>query len=255
MIAGVPAPGEVAGGGSGAASTSGGTATATSPSSEPLLVVDDLKVWFPVTRGMLVARHVGDIRAVDGVSLTVRRGETLGLVGESGCGKSTTGRAIVRLSRPTGGSIRFDGVDITRLEGAELRRMRRRIQMIFQDPYSSLNPRMTASGIVGEPLDIHGHRNETNAGSGARAVRGRRPRSRSTASATRTSSPAASASGSASPVRWPSTPTSSSRTSPSARSMSRSRPRSSTSSSASRDELQPGLPVHRPRPVRRPPHQ
>jgi oligopeptide transport system ATP-binding protein len=122
---------------------------------EPLLEVRDLKVWFPITSGMLLSRHVGDIRAVDGVSLTVRRGETLGLVGESGCGKSTTGRAILRLYRPTGGTVRFDGADITKLEGNDLRRVRRRMQMIFQDPYSSLDPRMTAAGIVREPLDIY----------------------------------------------------------------------------------------------------
>ena len=120
-----------------------------------LLDVSDLHVYFPITQGILLARHVGDVRAVDGVSLSIRRGETLGLVGESGCGKSTTGRAIVRLYRPTGGRIVFDGADITRVEGAPLRRIRRRMQMIFQDPYSSLNPRMTAAGIVGEPLDIH----------------------------------------------------------------------------------------------------
>ncbi len=120
-----------------------------------LLEVSDLRMFFPVTQGIVIQRHVGDVRAVDGVSLAVRKGETLGLVGESGCGKSTAGRAIIRLYRPTGGRIVFDGTDITRLEGAPLRRMRRRMQMIFQDPYASLNPRMTAAGIVGEPLDIH----------------------------------------------------------------------------------------------------
>jgi oligopeptide transport system ATP-binding protein len=121
-----------------------------------LLQVEDLKVYFPITEGIAIERHVGDVQAVDGVSFELRRGETLGLVGESGCGKSTTGRAIVRLYRPTAGSIVFDGVDITRLEGEKLRLMRRRMQMIFQDPYASLNPRMNVSGIVGEPLEIHG---------------------------------------------------------------------------------------------------
>jgi oligopeptide/dipeptide ABC transporter ATP-binding protein len=122
----------------------------------PLLEVRDLVVHFPIRVGIIIERHVGDVRAVDGVSFTLRRGETLGLVGESGCGKSTTGRAIVRLLRPTAGRIVFDGVEIERLEGEPLRRIRRRMQMIFQDPYASLNPRMTAGAIVGEPLEIHG---------------------------------------------------------------------------------------------------
>ncbi len=120
-----------------------------------LLHVTGLKVHFPITEGVLVERHVGDIRAVDGVGFELKRGETLGLVGESGCGKSTTGRAIIRLYRPTEGSIIFDGTDITELEGEPLRRIRRKMQMIFQDPYSSLNPRMNVGGIVGEPLDVH----------------------------------------------------------------------------------------------------
>jgi len=122
---------------------------------ERLLEVSGLKVHFPITRGIVIERHVGDVRAVDGVSLALRRGETLGLVGESGCGKSTFGRAILRLYRPTAGRIVFEGQDITTLEGAALRAVRRRMQMIFQDPYASLNPRMTVGGIVGEPLDIH----------------------------------------------------------------------------------------------------
>jgi oligopeptide transport system ATP-binding protein len=121
-----------------------------------LLDVRDLKVYFPITEGIVLERHVGDVQAVDGITFDLRRGETLGLVGESGCGKSTTGRAIVRIYRPTAGSVVFDGVDITTLEGEKLRRMRRRMQMIFQDPYASLNPRMNVAGIVGEPLEIHG---------------------------------------------------------------------------------------------------
>ncbi|HET8586814.1 MAG TPA: ATP-binding cassette domain-containing protein, partial [Candidatus Limnocylindria bacterium] len=123
---------------------------------DELLRVEDLKVHFPIREGVLLERHVGDVRAVDGVSFSIRRGETLGLVGESGCGKSTTGRAIVRIYDPTEGRILFDGVDTTELRPKELNRMRRRMQMIFQDPYASLNPRMTIAGIVSEPLEIHG---------------------------------------------------------------------------------------------------
>jgi oligopeptide transport system ATP-binding protein len=121
-----------------------------------LVEVEDLKVWFPISEGIVVERHIGDVRAVDGVSFKLTRGETLGLVGESGCGKSTTGRALIRLIEPTSGTVRFDGTDLATLNGGDLRRGRRRMQMIFQDPYSSLNPRMTAGGIIGEPLDIHG---------------------------------------------------------------------------------------------------
>ena len=121
----------------------------------PLLQVEDLKVYFPIRDGIIRQRHVGDVQAVDGVSFELARGETLGLVGESGCGKTTTGRAIVRLNPPTGGHIKFDGQDVTFIKGGELRRMRRRMQMIFQDPYASLDPRMTAGGIIAEPLDIH----------------------------------------------------------------------------------------------------
>jgi oligopeptide/dipeptide ABC transporter ATP-binding protein len=127
-----------------------------SASDGDLLEVDGLKVYFPISSGIILERHIGDVRAVDGVSFRLRRGETLGLVGESGCGKSTTGRAIIRLYEPTAGRITFDGVDVSGLKGDALRRMRRRMQMIFQDPYASLDPRMTAGGIVAEPLDIHG---------------------------------------------------------------------------------------------------
>jgi oligopeptide transport system ATP-binding protein len=121
----------------------------------PLVRVEDLKVYFPITEGLIVQRHIGDVRAVDGVSFDLARGETLGLVGESGCGKSTTGRALIRLYRPTAGRIEFDGQDLAHLDGGQLQRFRRRMQMIFQDPYASLNPRMTAGGIVREPLDIY----------------------------------------------------------------------------------------------------
>ncbi len=125
------------------------------PGGAPLLEVRDLKVFFPITEGLLIERHVGDVRAVDGVSFKLHRGETLGLVGESGCGKSTTGRAIIRLYKPTAGQILFDGQDVSGVDGKALQKLRRRFQMIFQDPYASLNPRMTAGGTVGEPLDIY----------------------------------------------------------------------------------------------------
>ena len=128
----------------------------TAPTADTLLRVEGLKVHFPIKEGIIFERHIGDVRAVDGVTFELKRGETFGLVGESGCGKSTTGRAIVRIYRPTAGRIEFDGADIATLEGADLRAMRRRVQMIFQDPYASLDPRMTAGSIVAEPLDIHG---------------------------------------------------------------------------------------------------
>jgi peptide/nickel transport system ATP-binding protein len=121
-----------------------------------LVTVKDLEVYFPIRQGILIDRHVADLKAVDGVSFEVRRGETLGLVGESGCGKTTTGRAILRLVEPTGGTVLFDGQDVSALSGSELRRLRRRMQMVFQDPYSSLNPRRNVANIVAEPLRVHG---------------------------------------------------------------------------------------------------
>jgi oligopeptide transport system ATP-binding protein len=121
-----------------------------------LVEVENLRVWFPIKSGILLARHVGDIKAVDDVSLTIQRGETLGLVGESGCGKSTVGRTILRLYEPTEGRVIFDGQDITELSQNELRPLRRRMQMVFQDPYASLNPRHSVGRIVGEPLRVHG---------------------------------------------------------------------------------------------------
>jgi ABC-type microcin C transport system duplicated ATPase subunit YejF len=123
---------------------------------EALLCVRDLRVHFPIRRGWLLRRTVGWVKAVDGIDLDVPRGQTLGLVGESGCGKSTTGKAIVRLVRTLTGSIRFGGVDLVRLPGRHLRPYRRRPQMIFQDPFSSLDARMTVQDIIGEPLQVHG---------------------------------------------------------------------------------------------------
>jgi len=122
---------------------------------DPILVVDGLKKYYPV-RGGILGGKIGEIRAVDGVSFTLRRGETLGLVGESGCGKSTLGRALNRLEEPTDGTVLFEGKDLAHASRAELFRLRRDIQMIFQDPYSSLNPRMTVGEIVREPLLVHG---------------------------------------------------------------------------------------------------
>lgn len=120
-----------------------------------LLRVEGLKKHFPITQGIVIQRQVGAVRAVDGVSFRIFRGETLGLVGESGCGKTTAGRTILQLYRPTAGRVFFDGVDLCEQKGEALRRMRRRMQMIFQDPFASLNPRMTVSRIVSEPLRSH----------------------------------------------------------------------------------------------------
>ena len=121
-----------------------------------LVEVRDLQMYFPVTSGLIFQKTVAHIKAVDGVSFNVRRGETLGLVGESGCGKTTTGRCILQLYKQTAGQIIFDGRELNGLSSRELRMMRREMQVIFQDPYSSLNPRMTAGNIIGEPLVVHG---------------------------------------------------------------------------------------------------
>jgi ABC-type oligopeptide transport system ATPase subunit len=123
---------------------------------EPLLAVDGLSKHFPVRRGLLVERTVDYVRAVDGVSFEIGEGETLGLVGESGSGKSTTGYCVLQLLRPTGGSVRFMERELTSLSRGELREMRKEMQIVFQDPYSSLNPRMTVGNIVGEPMLVHG---------------------------------------------------------------------------------------------------
>jgi len=121
-----------------------------------LVQARDLKMYFPVTSGIIFQRKVADVKAVDGVTFDVKRGETLGLVGESGCGKTTLGRMILLLYKPTAGSVLINNQDLTKLSSGELRRMRRHMQMIFQDPYASLNPRMTIGSIIAEPLIIHG---------------------------------------------------------------------------------------------------
>jgi oligopeptide transport system ATP-binding protein len=135
------------------------TSTAVVPTAEsngtgPLVRADNIRVYFPIYSGLL-QRKSGDVRAVDDISFEIQRGETLGLVGESGCGKSTTGRALIRLRNLTGGKVLFDGLDLMSLSREELRLTRRRMQIIFQDPYSSLNPRMTVNSIISEPLDTH----------------------------------------------------------------------------------------------------
>jgi oligopeptide transport system ATP-binding protein len=123
---------------------------------EPLLAVSNLKVHFPIRHGLLFDRTVGHVKAVDGVSFEIPEGQTLGLVGESGSGKSTTAYAALQLLRPTAGSVRFAGRELTELRGEQLRRLRREMQIVFQDPYASLNPRMTVGRIVAEPLQTHG---------------------------------------------------------------------------------------------------
>jgi peptide/nickel transport system ATP-binding protein len=131
----------------------GGSAATQAP---PLVEVEDLTKRFPISQGIVFQRQVGAVHAVEGVTLSIRRGETLGLVGESGCGKSTTARLVTRLLEPTSGTVRFDGVDITHLGRRDLRTQRRDMQMIFQDPYASLNPRHPVGSIIAEPFRIHG---------------------------------------------------------------------------------------------------
>lgn len=120
-----------------------------------LVKVHKLKKYFPITRGIIIQREIGAVKAVDEVTFDIFKGETLGLVGESGCGKTTAGRTLLQLYRPTGGEVIFDGVDLTQEEGKSLRNMRQRMQMIFQDPYASLNSRWTISRIIREPLKVH----------------------------------------------------------------------------------------------------
>ena len=133
----------------------GHVASRLDPNAEPVLEVENLKMYFPVKSSGLLRRTVGHVQAVDGISFQVPRGGSLGLVGESGCGKSTTGRLITRLYEPTGGSMMFEGKDLAKLSQREMKPHRREIQMIFQDPYTSLNPRHTVGAIVGAPLSVH----------------------------------------------------------------------------------------------------
>ena len=121
----------------------------------PLVRIKGLRKWFPITRGILFQKRIGDVHAVDGVDLEVFKGETVGLVGETGCGKSTLARVVMRLYEPTEGTIEFDGQDITNVKGGDLREMRREMQMIFQDPFASLNPRKTVGSIIGTPYRLH----------------------------------------------------------------------------------------------------
>ena len=122
----------------------------------PLVEVRGLAMHFPISEGIVLTRKIGDVKAVDGIDFSIGRGETLGLVGESGCGKTTTGRCILRLEKPTAGEILFDGQDVNRMERRDLIALRRRMQVIFQDPYSSLNPRMKVGDIIAEPIKVHG---------------------------------------------------------------------------------------------------
>ena len=195
-------------------------------SSDNILSVNDLKIHFGVRSGLFLRTGAEAIKAVDGVSFDVRRGETLGLVGESGCGKTTTGRAILRLTEPTSGEVRFEGEDVVSANHDELRQLRRKMQMVFQDPYASLNPRQSVGDLIAEPIRVHG-----SALGPCRALP-RRPSSSSwwacapaRSTDIRTSSPEASASASASPVRSRWSPSSWSATSRSRRSTSRSRRR------------------------------
>jgi len=183
-------------------------ATGRSPASGEsgdLLVVTDLQKHFPIRRGLL-QRQVGAVQAVDGMSFTVRKGETLSLVGESGCGKTTTGRMLTRLLEPTGGTILFQGRDITHISAGKMRPLRRDVQMIFQDPYGSLNPRHTVGTIVGAPFRLQKVQTEHGTKKAVQELLELVGSARSTTTATRTSSPVASVSASALPVLSPSSP-------------------------------------------------
>ena len=192
---------------------------------QPLLEVEHVQLYFPIKQGVLIDRTIAIVHAVDDVSLHLNEGQTLGVVGESGCGKSTLARCIVRLLEPTSGTLRFRGRDITHLGRRQLVPVRREVQLVFQDPVSSLNPRKRVGQIVGSPMRLHGMDRGKAQASGAGAAGPGGARTPSTSTASRTSSPAASASGSGSRARWRSTLACSCSTSRSRRSTSRSRRR------------------------------
>ena len=172
------------------------------PDAPAVLEVEDLKMYFPVKSSGLIRRTIGHVQAVDGISFQVPKGGSLGLVGESGCGKSTTGRLITRLYTPTAGSMMFEGQDLAKLSNRAMKPLRRDVQMIFQDPYTSLNPRHTVGAIVGAPLAVHNVvPEEQDPARASRSSSRSSASTRSTTTATPTSSPAASASASASPGR------------------------------------------------------
>ena len=173
---------------------------------QPLLEAEHVQLYFPIKQGVLIDRTIGHVHAVDDVSLKLDEGETLGIVGESGCGKSTLARCIVRLLEPTAGALRFRGRDITHLGRRQLQPLRREVQLVFQDPVSSLNPRKRVGQIMGMPLRAARDGPRQGAAPRARTARTRRAATPSTSTASRTSSRAASVSGSASPGRWPSNP-------------------------------------------------
>ncbi len=197
-------------------------------SSEAFLEIKNLKTHFPVERGFLFKRHLGSVKAVDGVTLSLRQGEILGLVGESGCGKSTLGRTILQLVHPTEGTVVLDGRVLTHLRGKTLRQARSNFQMVFQDPFASLNPRMTVFDTLAEAMRAHREipRGEL-AGRIAALLKkvGLSPRP---SAAIRMNFPAGSASASPSPAPWPSNPNCLSPTNPSPPSTFPSRPKSST---------------------------
>jgi peptide/nickel transport system ATP-binding protein/oligopeptide transport system ATP-binding protein len=172
-----------------------GPATSNGTAAAPLLQVTDLYKHFPLRGGTFIRHKVGEVQAVSGVSFDIAPGETLGLVGESGCGKSTTGRAVLQLLPPTSGSVIFDGVELTKLKGPDMRRKRSDIQVVFQDPFASLDPRLPVGEAIAEPLAIHGERRPTP---GWPRCSNWLASSRTTPTATPTSSRAVSASESAS---------------------------------------------------------